>query len=327
MKKLIQTTALLICSFSVVLGATDPAAQELLVTAKQQASLFHNQDSPFQLDVDFVLQMNVPAHGHLSLKWAAKDRWWRRIDMQEFKQIEIRNGDRLYTTRNIDFTPIRIGELVSLLQFAEGSESLVVKKQKQRREDGGIEITCLQVGQDKTKAKPHEVCVDPASHEILRDEWQEPPDERRKEEYLDYFDFAGHHYPRKLRLFVNGSTVITANIQNVATTSFDDGLLLPPKGAIERRQCSDMKHAVPVKTLEPAYPRSASDNRLMGDTAVAMTVMTDGSVNDIRLIGTSTHSMDDATLQTLKGWKFKPAMCGTEPVISDIEVVVSFRLQ
>jgi TonB family protein len=326
MKRLIQTTALLICSFSVV-GATDPAAQELLVTAKQQASLFHNQDSPFQLDVDFVLQRNVPTQGHLTLKWAAKDRWWRRVNMQGFEQIEIRNGDRLYTTRNIDFTPIRIRELVSLLQFAEGSESLVLKKQKQRREDGGIEITCLQIGQENVKTKPHEVCLNLASHEILRGEWQEPPDERRKEEYSDYFDFAGHHYPRKLRLFVNGSAVITANIQNVATTSFDDGLLLPPKGAIERRQCTDMKHAVPVKTPDPAYPRSAGENRLMGDTAVAMTVMMDGSVTNIRLIGTSTRAMDDATLQTLRGWKFRPAMCGLEPVVSDIEVVVSFRLE
>jgi len=65
----------------------------------------------------------------------------------------------------------------------------------------------------------------------------------------------------------------------------------------------------------------------MGDTIVAMTVLTDGSVSDIRLVGTATHSMDNATLQTLKGWKFKPAMCGSEPVVSDIEVVVSFRLQ
>jgi len=127
MRKLIRTTALLISSFPVVLSATDPAAQELLVTAKQQASLFHKQDSPFQFDVDFLLQMNVPTHGHLTLKWAAQDRWWRRIDMQGFEQIEIRNGERLYTTRNLDFTPIRIRELVSLLQFAEGSESLVVR--------------------------------------------------------------------------------------------------------------------------------------------------------------------------------------------------------
>jgi len=104
-------------------------------------------------------------------------------------------------------------------------------------------------------------------------------------------------------------------------------LLLPPKGAIERRQCSDMKHAVPIKTPEPMYPESASQNKLMGDTAVAMTVLTDGSVTDIRLTGTATRSMDDATLQALKGWKFKPAMCGSEPVVSDLEVVVSFRLQ
>jgi protein TonB len=87
-----------------------------------------------------------------------------------------------------------------------------------------------------------------------------------------------------------------------------------------------MRHPIPVKTPDPAYPKSASQNRLMGDTTVAMTVLANGSVTDVRLVGSAARSMDDATLQTLKGWKFKPAMCGTEPVVSDIEVVVSFRL-
>ena len=326
MKQMPQTIALLICSLSTLLCATDPALQRLLITAKQQASLFQNQSSPFQLDADFVLQMNVPTKGHITLKWAAEDRWSRKVAMQSFEQIEIRNGDRLYTSRNIDFTPIRVGQLVSLLQFAEGAESLVVKKQKQRVENG-VGITCLQVVQENVKAKPHEICLSPVSHEILTDEWEEPPDERRKEDYSDYFDFAGHHYPRKLRLIVNGSVVITASVQDVVPINFDEGILIPPKGAIERRQCSGMKHAVAVKTPDPIYPRSASANRLMGDTAVAMTVMTDGSVANIQLIGTSARSMDDVTLQTLRGWKFKPAMCGSEPVVSDIEVVVSFRLQ
>ena len=326
MKKLIQTTALLICSFSSAFGTSDPMAQQLLITAKQQASLFQNQGSPFQLDVDFVLQINVPTAGHLTLKWEGKDRWWRKIVMQGFEQIEIRNGDRLYTSRNMDFTPIRVGELVSLLQFADGSDSLTVKKQKQRLENG-VDITCLQVAQENVKAKPHEVCVNSGSHEILRDEWQEPPDERRKAEYSNYFDFAGHHYPRKLQLLVNGSVTITASVKGLTDTIFDDALLVPPHGSIERRQCNGMKHAEPVKTPDPTYPRSASENKLMGDTTVGMTVLADGSVSNVRLIGTSTHSMDDATLQTLKGWKFKPAMCGSEPVVSDIEVVVSFRLQ
>lgn len=66
---------------------------------------------------------------------------------------------------------------------------------------------------------------------------------------------------------------------------------------------------------------------MMGDTTVTMTVLTDGSVTDIQLVGSAASSMDEATLQTLKTWKFKPAMCGAEPVVSDIEVVVSFRLR
>jgi outer membrane biosynthesis protein TonB len=44
-------------------------------------------------------------------------------------------------------------------------------------------------------------------------------------------------------------------------------------------------------------------------------------------MGKSAHSMDESTLQTLKSWKFKPAMCGAEPVVSDMEVVVSFRIK
>ena len=326
MKKVILTTALLVRSIPLLLAGTNPAAQQLLLAAKQQASLFHEQASPLELNVDFLVQMNVPVQGHLTLKWESKDRWWRKIVMGDFEQIEIRNGDRLYTSRNIGFTPIRIRELISLLQFAEGSESLIAKKQRQRTENG-VEMTCLQVEHENFRGKPHEVCVNSVSHEILSDEWQEPPDERRREQYTDYFYFGGHRYPRKLQLLVNGSSVITANVDNLTTATFDETLLVPSKGAIERRQCADMKHAVPVKTPDPMYPKSASQNELTGDTVVSMTVLADGSVTDIQLVGRAARSMDEATMQTLKNWRFKPAMCGADPVVSDIEVVVSFRLE
>ena len=115
-------------------------------------------------------------------------------------------------------------------------------------------------------------------------------------------------------------------MDNLTTAALAQTLLVPPRGAIERPECADMKHAVPVKTPDPMYPKSASENRLMGDTTVVMTVLADGSVSNIQLVGSAARSMDNATLETLKGWKFKPAMCGTEPVVSDIHVVVSFRL-
>jgi TonB family protein len=308
------------------LAETNPAAQQLLVTAIRQANIFRDPAKPLQLDVDFVAQNLVPTQGHLTLKWQATDRWWRKTIMGDFEQIEIRNGDRLYTSRNRAFTPIRVGEVIGLLQFAEGPKGLLAKKQKQRVENG-VGLTCLQVERENVKNKPHDFCVDSSTNEILSDEWQLPPDERRREQFTDYFGFGGYRYPRKLQLFINGSNVITAKVDNLTTAAFDEKLLAPPKGAIERRQCDDMKRAVPIKTPDPRYPKSASQNNLMGDTAVAMTVLGDGSVTDIQLLANAGHSMDDATLPTLKSWRFKPAMCGAEPVVSDIEVVVSFRLQ
>lgn len=308
-----------------LLGSTDPTAQQLLVTAKEQASLYRDQASPFELDIGFIVQINAPIQGRLTLKWEASDRWWRKIVMGDFEQIDIRNGEKLHTSRNIEFTPVRVRELISLLEFAEGSEHLVVEKQKQRLESG-IEMTCLRVEHKDINDRADEICVDPATHEILSDNWQEPPDERHSELYSDYFGFGAHRYPRKLELRVNGIRLITANVDSLTTVSFDETLLSPPKGAIERRRCADMKHAIPLKTPNPMYPKSAKQNRMMGDTAVAMTVLTDGSVTDIHLVGSAARSMDDVTMQTIKSWRFKPAMCGTEPVISDITAVVSFRL-
>lgn len=81
-----------------------------------------------------------------------------------------------------------------------------------------------------------------------------------------------------------------------------------PKRAIERRMCEGMKHAVAIKTPDPMYPQSASQNKLTEDTTVAMTILSDGSVADIQLVGRAAQRMDEAPLATLRGWKFEPAM-------------------
>jgi TonB family protein len=320
----LPVSLLLMACFPLWAG-TDVVGQQLLATAEQQANLFHDSSSPIRLDVSFVAQQLVPVQGHLTFIWAAHDRWRREVQLGDFQQVEIRNGDRLYTSRNLPFTPFRVNELISLLQFAGSPDSLLVKKQKQRS-DNGAEMVCLEVKSENGKGRPHEICLDSNSHDMVSDNWKEPPDESRREQYSDYLDFTGHRYPRKLELFVNGSKVIAAQVENLSTTRLDDALLVPPKGATERRQCTGLKHAIAVSTPDPLYPKSASENKLGGDTIVAMTVLTDGSVTDIQLVGRAAQSMDEATIQTLRKWKFKPAMCGTEPVVSDIQVVVSFRM-
>ena len=177
-------------------------------------------------------------------------------------------------------------------------------------------MTCMRVKSEAGRDDSREICIETASRDIVTVDWREPPDELRREQFADYFEFDAHRYPRKLDLVVNGSKAITAHVDELTIAALDERLLLPPKGAVERRQCAGMKHAIPVSTPDPMYPKSASQNRIGGDTIVAMTVLADGSVRDIQLMGRSARSLDEATLDTLKRRKFKPAMCGTEPVVS-----------
>ena len=326
MKKLILATFLLVGVAGRLRADRDSAAQQLLMNAEQQANVLRRDSGPLQLEIDFVVQMQVPMKGHLTLKWEAEDRWWRRIVVGTFQQTDIRSGEKLYTSRNAPFTPIRIAELIGLLEFAEHPENLRVKKQKQHFEHG-VEIICLHARRENLRSEVHRICVNAVSNEILSEEWDEAPDERRRQQFSDYVGFRAHRFPRQLELFIDGIKEITAHVNSLTTASLEETLLTPPPGAIERRQCADLKRAVPVKTPEPMYPKSASQNGLMGDTSVSMTVFTNGTVGEIQVIGTATHSIDDATLQTLRGWRFKPAMCGAEPVVSDIQVVVSFRLR
>jgi hypothetical protein len=201
MKKRILATLFLFLAFHLLLASTDLASQQSLMTAKRQSDLFHHDTSSFELDIDFLVQLRVPTQGHLTLKWEADDRWWRKITTGDFQQTDIRNGDKLYTSRNAPFTPVQIEELVELPYFAAHLEELKVKKGKQRVEHG-IEISCLQV--QNARGEQHELCLDSASNEVLSDEWKAAPDVLRRQQYSDYFDFDGDRYPHKLEVFVNG---------------------------------------------------------------------------------------------------------------------------
>ncbi len=61
--------------------------------------------SPIRLDVGFIAQQAVPTEGHFTLLWAAADRWWRKITLGDFQEVEVRKGEKLYISRNLPFTP------------------------------------------------------------------------------------------------------------------------------------------------------------------------------------------------------------------------------
>jgi hypothetical protein len=123
MKNSAFATTLLLAATCPLLAENNDVGKKVLISAERQASIFHEGNSPMRLEVNFTAQQSVPVEGHLTFVWAARDRWRREVKLSDFQQIEIRNGDKLFTSRNLPFTPFRIGELVSLLQFSQSPDS------------------------------------------------------------------------------------------------------------------------------------------------------------------------------------------------------------
>lgn len=302
----------------------NPAGQRMVDLAREQERGFLNLTMPFELNVDFTAQLNVPSHGHLTLKWQSNDHWWRKVSLAGYEGITIHNGEWKYVKRNLPFTPIRIQNVLLLLGWLTKSPDLIAGK-VWKRQERGRELTCIQATSRERRTEKHELCFDADSQQLVSDSWREPLNEPWTMEFSDFFDFEGRKYPSKFDLLIDGSRVVSAELSSLSPAPFEPALLKPPKDAVARRTCPGMKPPKLIRKVYPGFqgPRPAPLG-FHGETTVALTIMTDGTVGDVQIERKAGQRIDDATVAALKQWKFQPAMCGDTPVVVDINVTSYF---
>jgi TonB family protein len=175
------------------------------------------------------------------------------------------------------------------------------------------------------ESRDEDEAYSPTTKEMLTGEARDEEEYSRKA-FADYQPFREHSYPRQLTLFIHGIPTLKVKVSSLREISFDDTDFDPPPGAIVRRQCEHMTHPEAIKAPDP-YIRSSGDEHMMGTTIVALTVLPNGSADSVHLVESAGREMDQVTQEVVKTWKFKPAMCGNEPVVYDIRVGVTFRGQ
>ena len=57
---------------------------------------------------------------------------------------------------------------------------------------------------------------------------------------------------------------------------------------------------------------------------MSIIVGTDGKPRDVRIISTPNHDFDQASLETVRQWRFEPATCDGEPVEKGMVVMIQF---
>ena len=308
---------------STAAAAADSRQDAQLAAARTTVDIRAKDEKPFQLEISFHAQTEGAQEGHLILKWIASDRWRQQVTLGDFREEQVRKGDTLYTLRNVPFTPLPVSDLVGMLEVVPiGTEELQVEKVSHRSQEAGTE--CRKV---RTRGRHgfnpwKEICFHSGTLEVLSYEQKDGGDRLR--EFGEYQPFRSHRYPRQFQLKVKGKLLLQARLLSLQDATFEDSSFEPPTGAVARRQCSNVVYPVPLKQPDPDYPKSAQ-HRQEATVAVAITVLTDGSVDDVQLLGSAGKEMDQATQDTVKTWKFKPAMCGGEPIVYDLRVEVTFH--
>jgi TonB family protein len=330
--------------------------EQLLNTASHLADIL-SDNKPFEMDVDFVPEIKVPYHAHFTWKWAGNDLWSTSVTIGNFRETDIRKGEMLYISRNIGFTPLRVSQLEDLLTvftFYPANEQIDSSHQLAV---AGHKLHCV-ILNPKTKALPFregpfgpsnleppysqtsDVCLDPTTKEVIaieeksarhpKDYFEQIAEARSathvQKEFNDYQPFRGHLYPRQLKFFSNGRPVVSATVTSLKDASFSDNTFIPAPDSIQRRQCKDMVPPHALKAPDPAYPERARHKKEMGSVMLWITVLPDGSVTNIQFLGTANQDLDEAAKETIKKWRFRPAMCGRNPVIVDVTVQMDFQL-
>lgn len=83
---------------------------------------------------------------------------------------------------------------------------------------------------------------------------------------------------------------------------------------------------VPIYKPEPPYPEKARRARYSGDVILMILVDAEGNVADAQIFKSVERGLDESALETVRRWKFKPAVRDGVPIPVRVPVIVPFRL-
>ena len=73
----------------------------------------------------------------------------------------------------------------------------------------------------------------------------------------------------------------------------------------------------------PVYPATAKSARVGGVVTIEATIDTDGKVSDARVVK-SVPLLDEAALNAVRQWEYRPSLVGGKPVPVVVTVNVNF---
>ncbi|HET9698677.1 MAG TPA: hypothetical protein VFP40_17530 [Terriglobales bacterium] len=251
-------------------------------------------------------------------------RWRRELRMTGYNEVAVFLGQFMYRTRSLQFTPPSLrGDIAGGLRNLPETLSYKVMKISSRKV-GDAKADCVSLQQPR-KDTPFEVtwCFDSTTGLPLARYGHAYGD---RTEFTNYKPFGQKQYASTVQEFTNGKPSGTATIESVESGVGNDVHLFDtPAGAIPRPWCDDMQGPRPVSFPWPDIPLGARGHSGL-ELHYELTLDAQGNVTAV--VPMAPKALPDRiAIGALRDWSFYPAMCGSTPVPTDVEINVAARWQ
>jgi TonB family protein len=123
--------------------------------------------------------------------------------------------------------------------------------------------------------------------------------------------------------FVQGEDIIDT-IESYWSTGPQKRIHTAPDGLLGVG--GDVKAPIVINRVEPIYPEEARKARIMGVVIVRAVITRDGVVKDVQVLKPLPFGLDQAAVDAVKQWTFKPATLEGKPVDVYFNLTINFKL-
>ena len=92
------------------------------------------------------------------------------------------------------------------------------------------------------------------------------------------------------------------------------------------RVSQGVNQSMSVSKVPPVYPPDARAARVQGSVVMAAIIAKDGSVQSLRVVSSASPMLEQAALDAVKQWKYRPYLLNGNPVEVDTQITVNFML-
>jgi periplasmic protein TonB len=92
------------------------------------------------------------------------------------------------------------------------------------------------------------------------------------------------------------------------------------------RVSAGVTQGLKIKNVNPVYPQMAKIARVQGPVVLAAVIGKDGSIQNLHVLSTASPLLNQAAMDAVKEWRYRPYILNGEPVEVDTQITVNFTL-